>query len=507
MSSRKLPSDGFAKVAVSGTAWIVSQSILNKIATLLSIYIISLRLSPAEFGVAILTLSIVKFSVILPPLTMSDVLIAKQDNYKSNFSNLANLIFRIGLINSILIIVTAPLIAFFYSNYTFSILVGLIMVAGLRPTGEALAVLPLTNLRQHLLFKKIALIDGLVQFGATLITIILAFINAGALALVLPQVIAVFVKSYLYKKSQFIEDPVSTETAIVYNSKLKKTLLGNFINVSSAQYIHSILDTIPILILGFVTNESQTGLYGFALQLASQVNAIISFQLGGVLQPIFAKLNSDPLRQLNAFIRSLRLISSIVIPLAFMQAALSTPIFSLFKSEWLPAANIFALLSIVEAFYFSTAPTMAFLKSQSRFKLYFSWQIIQLIFSLFIYIYSAYFGGAIGLSWAAVLVWGASLPLIVWISTRGAGATFMTILKIFLIPIALSLPLALAAFYFSHLLNAFGLLGTLLSLFIVGPILLLLSIWLNKFFNPQIYIEIKTYISPLLNKIKITKSV
>ena len=116
MSSRKLPSDGFAKVAVSGTAWIVSQSILNKIATLLSIYIISLRLSPAEFGVAILTLSIVKFSVILPPLTMSDVLIAKQDNYKSNFNYLVNLIFRIGLINSILIIVTAPLIAFFYSN-------------------------------------------------------------------------------------------------------------------------------------------------------------------------------------------------------------------------------------------------------------------------------------------------------------------------------------------------------------------------------------------------------
>ena len=44
--------------AATGTVWTITQSILNKFATLASLYIISLKLTPDQFGVAALVIAI-----------------------------------------------------------------------------------------------------------------------------------------------------------------------------------------------------------------------------------------------------------------------------------------------------------------------------------------------------------------------------------------------------------------------------------------------------------------
>ena len=74
---------GLANKAASGTAWTTAQSVLNKISTLVAMYIIALQLTPDQFGMAVLTLSIGKFLVVLPPLTMGDLMIVND----AEFSN------------------------------------------------------------------------------------------------------------------------------------------------------------------------------------------------------------------------------------------------------------------------------------------------------------------------------------------------------------------------------------------------------------------------------------
>ena len=129
---------------------------------------------------AVLTLSIVSFLVVLPPLAVSDLMILDQIDISERARLGQRLALRVGVITTIAIVALSPIIASLYSKYSFGVLAGLIMVVSLRPTSEAFAVGPLSRLRVGSRYRAIAIIDGSAQFLATLIMVSLAFLGAGA---------------------------------------------------------------------------------------------------------------------------------------------------------------------------------------------------------------------------------------------------------------------------------------------------------------------------------------
>ena len=493
---------GLANKAASGTAWTTAQSVLNKISTLVAMYIIALQLTPDQFGMAVLTLSIGKFLVVLPPLTMGDLMIVNDAEFSERAKVGQGIVLRVGVIITIGIACISPLIALIYTNYAFGILVGLILVVSLRPTCEAFAVAPLSCLRIDLRYRAIAFIDGGAQFFATLVMVSLAFLGAGALSLVLPQIIAIIIRAICYrltlrrnKESIFnSEKPPSTKSSSL--------TFRQFFTVGIAQYIHSILDTLPVLVLGRLASEVETGFYGFAFQLAAQVNAMISFQLGIVLQPLFGKLKDDIVRQAKAFHRSVNAISAIIVPMTLIQAALAEPLFALvFKVEWHPAAKIFAALSIAEAFYFATAPTIALLKAQGKFRTYFYWQITQLVISIIAYSFAAIHFGAFGVAVVGAILWGLSLPIAVWIGTYETGGTFFSGVAVLLAPWTTALPIAALVWFGWLLLEPFGKMGMGISIFIIGPFAFMLSFIAIRISQPKTYAELAPIIGRSVRRI------
>ena len=482
---------GLARVAASGAAWTTAQTILNKVATLIAMYIIALQLSPDEFGMAVLTLSIVSFLVVLPPLAVSDLMILDQIDISERARFGQRLALRVGVLTTIAIVALSPIIASLYSKYSFGVLAGLIMVVSLRPTSEAFAVGPLSRLRVGSRYRAIAIIDGTAQFLATLIMVSLAFLGAGALSLVLPQVIAVAVRAICYRLALRRDKRNSQDQdAIRSGTGMNGLTFRHLLALGSAQYIHNIMFSLPVLVLGYFASDIETGYYGFAFQFASQANGVISCQLGIVLQPLFGKLKDDLARQSSAFLRSVKAISAIIVPVTLLQAALAQPLFALlFKPEWQPAYKIFVALSIVEAFSFAVAPTLALLKAQEKFRTFFFWQITQFIVSLVAFSFAAIYVGGFGVAVVGAIVWGISLSIAVWLGTREVGGTLWSAITLLMAPWATALPLAGVAWLGWQLLEPFGKWGMGISLFLVGPIILVLSIFATRISQPQTYAE------------------
>jgi hypothetical protein len=343
-----------------------------------------------------------------------------------------------------------------------------------------------------------AFIDGVVQMGATLLSVAMAALGGRATSLVVPQIIKIAAKATWY--SRLVTPPHSAR----FHPKLALYLFKSFIKAASAQYIHNIIWMLEIIVLGFVSGKYETGLFGLAYSIAAQANTVIAFQLGVVLQPIFGRLQDDPERQVAGFLKAQRVLSAVCVPICFTQAVLAEPLFRLvLDAKWQPAIPIFQVVSLMQAFYFATGPSMSCLRAQRRFGTFFAWQGIQLLISLPIYWIGADWKGALGIALASGACWAISAPLVVWLCTLASPRKHLfDALAIFIRPWVVCVPLFGGFYMLTQWSSSFGRLGDIASLFVVGPIATLLAIWIMRFLHADIRNTIDGFIVGALAKIR-----
>lgn len=459
-------------------------------------------LTPDEYGMGNLAVAVAGMLIVLPPLVMGDVLITHQRRFSLLGRVAGRTAIITGAVTAVGMAMAAPLVALFYPNYAFAALVGLLLVVALRPMAEAMAVLPLSRLRIGLRYQSIALIDGAVQLVATGLTVVMAWAHAGALAIVAPQVAAVAARAVCYRiATRHTTGDLATlkpET----ERRMHRRTLREFATAGSAQYIHTLIGWVPVLVLGKLSTESETGYFGFSFLLANQATYVLSYQLGTVLQPIFGRLKHDPERQAAGFLRVVRAVGAIAVPASFLQAALAEPLFLLiFPEKWAPAIHVFAILCVGQAFYFAMAPAMALLKAQGRFRAFFIWQATQLVASFVLYPIFAYNWGAIGVSAIDTVIWGISVPVAVVIGTSVAGGTIRTALAVFVAPWSTSVPIAAAAWGAWLLLKPMGVPGMVIALAVVGPAAFVLSILATRLSQPATWMELQPMMAKASGKL------
>jgi len=384
------PRQGYAKTAASGTRWATAQGIVNKVATALSMLIVARALSPADFGLASIVIVASGFVMVFPMLVMADIIVTHQ-RHSAAIARAVRVVTLWAVVAVVLTMIgTAPFIAGWYSEYPLLPMAALLALSALRPIGEALMIVPLARLRVQFRYREIAVISGAVQLGATILTVIWAIAWPGAAAIVMPQVIAAIVKAFWFMAAARKVPSKST----VHMSTLERRspqlsrlvfrrIASEFALASMAQYVHTVVSGLPLLVVSRFVSETEMGLFGFALALACQAAAILAQQLALVLQPIFGRLKSDPQRQVAGYMRVVGLIAAVMGPIAMLQAALAEPLFALvFGEKWLPAVPFFVAFSIGQAFSFQVAPAKSLIKAQGRFGTYFIWQVLHAVLGL-----------------------------------------------------------------------------------------------------------------------------
>lgn len=486
-----------AAAAATGSAWATAQGLVNKGVTAIAMFVIARLLDKEQYGVAAQALAVGQFLVVMTPLSMGDVLIAHPRRFAALATTARRVTLLVALATAAVILCSLPLVVRVYSSYPAGWLAGLLALLAVRPVIEAFIVVPLSAMRLGLRYRSIALIDGGVQLCATLASVAAAALGGGAAALVAPQVANAGARAALYARS------AGPQPRRRFHRTAARVLLRAYFAVASAQYAHNLLVMLEVLVLGYVSGDEQTGIFGFAFMLATQANGIISVQLSAVLQPIFGRLQHDPVRQTAGFVRAVRVLGAAIVPVSLVQAVMGGPLFRIALPEkWLPAIPVFAVLSVMQGFYFGNNPTMSLLKAQRRFRLYFTWQFLQLVAAVPAYWYGATHGGALGVAIASMSVWATGVPIAVWMGIRPGGGTLADSLLIFARPWASALPVAAAAWFLTGWLAQFGPIGDVTSLVFVTPAAIGLSIWALRFTDRDAAAEIGRGLGSVLGRLR-----
>jgi O-antigen/teichoic acid export membrane protein len=491
-------SQNLGRVAIRGSMLNSAQWLINKAFTAGAMFVIAYFLTPAEYGVGVGSLAIFQFLCIFLPLTVGDVLISHPKRFELLAPSAAGLALIIGCCTAVVTLLSIPVVIYFYSDYPTGWLIGLLAVQAIRPIIEAKFVVPLSAMRLSLAYPKMAFIDGVVQMGSTLLSVVMAILGGRSASLVIPQIINVAAKATWYSRLATV--PHSAR----FHRKIAMFLFRSFVKAASAQYIHNVIVMLEILVLGFVSGKYEVGLFGLAFSIAGQANTVIAYQLGVVLQPIFGRLQDDPERQVAGFLKAQRVLSAVCVPICFTQAVLAEPLFRLvLDAKWQPAIPIFQVVSLMQAFYFATGPSMSCLRAQRRFGTFFAWQGIQLLISLPIYWMGADWKGALGIALASGACWAISAPLVVWLCTLASPRKHLfDALAIFIRPWVVCVPLFGGFYMLTQWSSSFGRLGDITSLFIVGPIATLLAIWIMRFLHADIRNTIDGFVVGALAKIR-----
>lgn len=443
---------GYAAKAASGSAWTTLQTVANKFVTVFSTLALAYFLTPAEIGLGNLAVGIAVFAFVLAPFVMGDVLIAERSRLDAIGGTASRVAWIAGIVQCVALTALAVPIERISGKTGLAFLV---VVAALRPIANATLMLPDVRMRLDLAYRSIAIVDGIVIFGATVLGVVMAALGAGPVSVTLPPILTLAVRGLVYRSI------VGRRLPRGYDRTQAMPLLTRFAVAATGQYFNNLRAVLEVLVLGLFATETEIGYFGLAYTLAIQANSVIAGQLGAVLQPIFGHIGEDSGRQIAGFVRATRLLSSICVPLSLLQAVLAIPLFELFFPEkWAPAASVLAALSVGQAFVFISAPSIALLKAQGRFSVFVVWQAVQLAVSATAFLIVA--GGegtwavdaatqvgldvpedagrAFATAIASTVAWAVFCPMAYWLGGRPVRLGWRVVAGVFLEPWVASLP-------------------------------------------------------------------
>ena len=479
---------GFGRVAMKGSVLNSLQWVMNKAVTAVAMLVIAKLLRKEDYGVGTQALAIFQFLAVFLPLSVGDILIAHPKRFDLLAASARRLAWILGWTAACIVLLGIPVVLRLYDRPELSPawLAGLLAVLAIRPLMEARLMLPLSLMRLQLRYPRIAAIDGLLQFAATILSVVMAVFGGRGGSLVVPQVVGVAARQAWYG----CEAPATSIAPV--HGRLVVFLFRAFAKVASAQYLHNVLVMLEILVLGYLCGDAEAGIFGLAFRLAIQSNGVIAFQLGLVLQPIFGHLQDDPDRQVAGFLKAQRVLGAVCVPICLAQAAIAEPIFRLVFGEawmqsWQGSVQVFQIVSVAQTLYFVTGPSMACLRAQRRFGTFLAWQAVQLSLSVPVYTFAASRGGALGVAVASAVMWGLSSPLVVWMCTwPSTGRQVSAVIGIFLRPWLVALPIFASLGLLAKAASSWGLAGDLAVILVGGPLAGLLSCMALRWTHPDI---------------------
>ena len=152
---------------------------------LISIFLARL-LSPEDFGIVGMSLSVIQILKVAMSLGFSDALIQKKENSHRAYSTVFIINLSLGILITFLIYFSAPLIAQFYGRAELISIVKFLSVIYLL---ESLSVVQVAILKKELNFKSLSIRSLVAQLISGTLATVLAFLGYGIYALIVHHIV------------------------------------------------------------------------------------------------------------------------------------------------------------------------------------------------------------------------------------------------------------------------------------------------------------------------------
>jgi O-antigen/teichoic acid export membrane protein len=355
---------------VSGARWVVVLRV-GGIAVIWGTSVALARLLvPSQYGLAGMAMVLVSILTIFQESGLHAALIQRQERIQEAVDTATAYTPVVGLLLCAVCLGLAPLAGLFFHHHEVTNLVrGLSVVFLLR----AISQVPITLLQKELRFRAFAIVTLTGNLAQMAVAIVLASRGAGAWSAI-GGLIAFEAWCALFMWPLCPMRPHPRRASL----KVLRELLRygrNIVGVNAAGMIYAYLD---IVVVGRFLGAPSLGAYTIGYQSGKQAVATVTWSSNQLIFPVYSKLQNDLDRFRSAYLRSLRFITIVSVPIGLGLAAVSGEyIRVVYGSRWTAAIPVLAIMSILGLVLSVTATMGEVLKATGRPGLFFRVALLQ----------------------------------------------------------------------------------------------------------------------------------
>lgn len=355
----------------NGFLWMLVQTVGSKIFSFGTQIVLARLLAPRDFGLIALAYGVVAMSAVIRNTGIQQILVQRQKHFRRWANPAFWFELAVSLATALMLVVAAPIAGAAFRNHT---LVGLILVIAAAMPLNPWYVVPSAKLMIDMRFKALAAVNVGYNLIAMAASVLLAWRGFGAYSFAIPLPVACIARAvWLWRLAP---PPVGFRPQI----RRWRFLIADSGYMLSTGFILNVMSQTASLALGFYYTKAAVGQFFLAFNLSSQIQQVLSQNLGSVLLPALAKLQEDRPRQVAALLRASRMLAFLGIPLCLLLAAVAKPFIAVaYGARWSPAAPVLQLLAIATALSVPGSLSYAALQSQGRFRLMFLYTLLQSI--------------------------------------------------------------------------------------------------------------------------------
>ncbi len=292
---------------LGGFFWIFSGTGAQAAFQFLTLIVLARLVTPEDFGVVNAAMVVIGFSMIFAHLGVGPALVQRDNLEERHLRTGLTISLLFALLLTVLIIVTAPLIAGFFR---IEALTHVLRVLAFVFPLQAVAVVGESLLQRHLKFRVMAMIQVFsFLLGYGLVGIGLALLGLGVWALVgahlsqnLLTMAMVLIKQPVPLRLQF--ERKAFQELLYFGSGFTLAKIGNYIALQGDN-----------LVVGRWLGPEALGLYGRAYQLMVMPATLFGQVMDKVLFPAMAKVQNEQERLAKTFRRGVAAVGLLTLPL------------------------------------------------------------------------------------------------------------------------------------------------------------------------------------------------
>ena len=328
----------FAPAATRGMLWLLVQNASSRFVVLASQLILAALVQPTDLGAVGIALTIYAIISVFATFGIDDVLLQRSRTMRFWFATATPMIVAIGCVFSAMLMAISPIIATVFHNDELKWLVPIVALA--LPL-NALAVVPGVIIRHSMRFRFLAIYTTVELVVMQMATIGLALAGFGAASFIIPVPLLAAAKAAAF---WIVGRPPIT---VRVRRRPMRHLLRTGSAVAAQRFCAMAIDQGDFVILGLASAAETVGLYYFAFRLAAMSVRALATNFHQVMFPILTHLSGDPQRQRTAAIEAAQLLSLMIVPVCFLQAAVAAPALQLlFGTKWQGAVPFVQILSL-----------------------------------------------------------------------------------------------------------------------------------------------------------------
>ncbi len=321
-----------------GTLWISASQALIKIFGLAAQVILARVLMPEDFGLVAIALIFLQALRQLGSLGFAAAVIHHQDDI-DNYTNAA--FWMSVVIFSGLMVITWIIAPWAAAFYQIPELKPILMALGIGFVFEALCSIPDIRLTKELRLKTISMIEISTGLVNKVVTIAMALTGFGVWSLILPELVAYPVKVFFFWKNCSFRPKWELDFAHCRSIfHFGKHIFGTNI----LRYLNTNVD---YMIVGKILGAVALGYYTFAYNLANWIVTEFIFIIIVVAFPTFAKIQDDPERLKEVFLKIIKAQSLLSWPMfigIILTANELLPV--VYSAKWIPSIIPLQVLTI-----------------------------------------------------------------------------------------------------------------------------------------------------------------